>query len=68
MCKSCKRNLSKEFLLVKELALFLSKEEKRNYAIVTNVGETSPFAIPTEEIKGGVTVFEIVNYKKESDE
>ena len=68
MCKSCKRNLSKEFLLVRELALFLSKEEKRSYAIVTNVGVMSPFAIPTEEIKGGLTIFEIINYKKDSDE
>ena len=68
MCKSCKRNLSKEFLLVKELALFLSKEEKRSYAVVTNVGLASPFAIPIEEIEQGVTIFEIINYKEESDE
>ena len=68
MCKSCKRNLSKEFLLVKELALFLSKEEKRSYAVVTNVGVMSPFAIPIEEIEQGVTIFEIINYKEESDE
>ena len=68
MCKSCKKNLPKEFLLVKELALFLSKEEKRSYAVATDVGTLSPFAIPTEEIKGGVTIFEIINYKKDSDE
>lgn len=67
MCKSCKRDLPKEFLLVRELALFLSKEEKRSYAIVTNVGVMSPFAIPIEEIKGGVTIYEIINYKKETD-
>ena len=68
MCKSCKRNLSKEFLLVRELALFLSKEEKRSYAVATNVGEKSPFAIPTAEIKGGVIIYEIINYKKENNE
>ena len=68
MCKSCKRNLSKEFLLVRDLALFLSKEEKRSYAVVTNVGVMSPFAIPITEIEQGVTIFEIIKYKEDNDE